>query len=63
MASETEMLARPELRAVRGGWMAVSEEGSQLRLAVIAESRDEALARFETSLAAWARLEEDDGDG
>lgn len=51
-------LATPELRAVKGGWMAISAPGSRLRIAVIGESKNEALERFAEELQAWAVLEE-----
>lgn len=45
---------------IRGGWMAISPEGSQPRIAVIGETREDALARYERSRAEWTRLAESD---
>ncbi len=44
---------------VRGGWMAVSGPGDGLRIAVIGETREDALSKFEVSRAEWARLMEE----
>lgn len=47
---------RPELMAVRGGWMARSAVSSRVHIAVIAPSQDEAIAAFERESEAWAQL-------
>lgn len=49
-----------ELIPVRGGWMAISGPNDSLRIAVIGETREDALARFERSRAEWVRLTESD---
>lgn len=47
----------PEVRpAANGGWLAVSQAGSGLRIAVIGESEEAARTAFRTSIEEWARL-------
>ena len=43
---------------VRGGWMAISAPGSTPRIAVIGETREDALRSFQKSRVEWERLAE-----
>lgn len=48
---------RPELiERERGGWLAVSGPGSELRIGTVGETADQAADRFDEALAEWARL-------
>jgi len=51
---------RPELMAVRGGWMARSTKDSRIGIGVIACTKDEAMREFEPVIDAWPRLLEAD---
>lgn len=44
------------LRREGGGWLAISEPGAKLRIGVVADTADEARARFGRELAAWQSL-------
>jgi hypothetical protein len=47
---------KPSVRQVPTGWLAVSEVGSPLKIAVIGPSEGGARELFAESLNAWARL-------
>jgi hypothetical protein len=47
--------AEPVVEPVRGGWMAIS---ASPRVAVIAATKEDALAKLEDELDAWERLKE-----
>jgi hypothetical protein len=44
----------PDLRETPGGWLAVATDSP--RVAVVGDTRDDALAKFQTERAIWRRL-------
>jgi hypothetical protein len=46
----------PEVRPARRGWIAVSEEGSGLRIATVGVTETEARESFDAALREWAKL-------
>lgn len=51
------------VRCEWGGWLAVSEEGSALRIGTLGETEEGAKRSFEAALGAWARLLEESASG
>jgi hypothetical protein len=51
MTQETDV---PDLRETPGGWLAVAVDSP--RIAVVADTRDGALAKFRTERAEWREL-------
>lgn len=47
-----------QVRQTPTGWLAISAEGSPLRIAVVGATRDEADDQFARAAEAWARLRE-----
>jgi hypothetical protein len=45
---------RPDLRETPGGWLAVAVDSP--RIAVVASTRDDALAKFQAERAVWRQL-------
>lgn len=44
-----------------GGWLAVSESGSRIRIGVIGDSEGEARSKFAATVAEWEKLLDEPG--
>jgi hypothetical protein len=51
---ESTQIDAPDLRETPGGWLAVAVDTP--RIAVVASTRDEALAKFQAERAEWREL-------
>jgi hypothetical protein len=51
---ESMQVDAPDLRETPGGWLAVAVDSP--RVAVVGDTRDEALAKFQTERAEWREL-------
>jgi hypothetical protein len=56
MTPQEVLAITPELRQIPTGWLAVSEPGSDLRIAVVAGTENDARRSFKDALEQWAKL-------
>jgi hypothetical protein len=48
------LVTKPVLtKRTRGGWMAISEAGSVLRVAVVGDTEEQAIERFDELIKGW----------
>ena len=56
------LVIRPVLiERTRGGWLAVSQAGSELRIGVVGDTEKQARQRFADALKKWAKLLDEPG--